>query len=402
MKKLSNTLRSLFLISICITVIFSCKKEEGAEPAGSLELWDNVVVPSQNSLVLDTNTTDFLNGVYTYNFNESGTLPVSVGDIIVGEEGEGFIRKVLTVSQNNGQYTFTTEQATLEDVFKSGEFNFNMDMAGIDPAKVEGLTFPWSGIIHNDGGLKFEMLSSNINFNPNWNFDFGFNTSGISKFEMSTYGSSFSADAELKAEITQNVSLNKSDTISVGTKKAVISVPVGPFTIPIVVRMGFYLIADYSASVSGVGSGILNYSASSQCDIGLKYENQNWQSIFNVNPTANLSLNSVDGSITGQLKYAWRPHIVVWIAGVKGPYINLLSPNLEATYRRSGSDWDFSADAFLKTAVGANVAAFGKSLGNYGPVETETERLTSKTPEKIERVSGDAQTGGINQQLTQL
>jgi hypothetical protein len=62
-------------------------------------------------------------------------------------------------------------------------------------------------------------------------------------------------------------------------------------------------------------------------------------------------------------------------------------------------DWDFKADVWLKSAVGINdISILGYNIEGYSKT-WETSKLSYITPYKIEKVSGDNQTGDFGRQL---
>jgi hypothetical protein len=399
-----------FTLLAFIIILAGCKKDDDTnEPPpvvpGPIELKENVKVVDHTLLSLDTTETDISTGIYVLTYTGTESNPVVTGDIIVGEEGEGYIRRVISVSQSGNIITLTTEQANMEDVFKSGTFNFSTNFDGMIPGKTSGFTHSVSNQeLYNQDGLKIEMVSGIITMDPEWYFDFGFGLEGINKFEMSTTGSSFSADASVKVTASQSVTLvDESYNLVSKTKRMVYLVPVGPIAIPIVIVVNFKLIADYSATVNAAATSTANLSTTSTLDLGVRYTSGQWTGIYNVSPVTTLDITQPIGNVGITFDCAVRPNITVKINGVFGPYANILAPtsSVTGTVALPSLDWDLKAEAWLKTSLGADVSILGYTLATYGPVEWETEKLTYHRPDKIERTSGDNQTADPNEALPQ-
>lgn len=400
--------RPLFISLLAVlTIVAGCKKDNQKPPvdSGPVEIWENVHVINSNTIQLDTVASDFNSG--TYVFTASGTPPtINVSDVIVGSTGEGYIRIVNSVSVSGNTITLQTSQGRMEDVFKSGEFNFTGNLDDMTPGKngsvaTSGFSYSVNNhMLYNQGPLQMELLSGTINLDPEWYFDFGFNESGITKFELSTTGSTFSADAEVKATASQAVSLiTGSDVLTTMVKHQVYLVG----EVPVVLTYKLKWVADYSATVAAAVTSTANVTTTSPLEVGVKYSDQQWQGIYNITPATTVLVTQPAGNVSATINYAWRPELTVSIYGLEGPYANILAPTTEikGTVASPSLDWDIKADAWLKTSLGANVTILGYTIASYGPQVWETDKLTYRKPDKIERVGGDNQQGPANAALPQ-
>ncbi|MCG3164638.1 MAG: hypothetical protein POELPBGB_00397 [Bacteroidia bacterium] len=406
-KLLPFTLLALFFI------FSGCKKKDDDDdnnppPAGPTQVWDNVIVADYTTLVLDATQSDFANGVYVFYYYGNESNPLQTGDVVVGEEGDGFIRRITSVTNNGIVYTCQTEQANMEDVFKTGTFSFYGNMDDMTPGKKEAVQAGFSYsmgnlVLYNQGPLKVEVLSGNISMEPTFYFDFGFNENGITKFQCQQYTEAYAANAQMKITATQAITpLTKSDVLASYTKHITFNVPVGQIVIPVKIRIDMKWIADYSVNIASAYTGTANFGTSGSYNVGVMYNNSQWQSIYELNNTPVFNYTQ-SGTVSTTFNYAWRPEITVKLYGVVGPVANILAPTaaIKGTVASPALDWDLKAEGWLKTTLGADVSILGNTLASFGPAVFETEKLIYRKPDKIERTSGDNQTGEPNQPLPQ-
>jgi len=73
-----------------------------------------MVVDSQPNLQL----ADTTGGVFTYNY--TGAPPaIKSGTILLSEQGEGYLRNVISVTDQGGKLVVNTQQATLDRLLSS-------------------------------------------------------------------------------------------------------------------------------------------------------------------------------------------------------------------------------------------------------------------------------------------
>ncbi|RKY18879.1 MAG: hypothetical protein DRP63_01440, partial [Planctomycetota bacterium] len=107
---------AVFMAAIVIVPAGCRKKKTKKETSGGYEFKQNVVEVDKLSEVKLVGITG---NEYTFS---APSPPAKVDDVIVGSEGQGYIRSVKKVIDNqNGTYTLITEQASLEHVIQEGE-----------------------------------------------------------------------------------------------------------------------------------------------------------------------------------------------------------------------------------------------------------------------------------------
>lgn len=398
MKKLK-----LLTILLIASVAFSCKKEKSNNPpdADPIELWSNVRVIDSTQLTLLEDTSLLNTG--TYKFTVIGTAPtITIGDIIIGATGDGYIRKVTSVSVSGNIITLQTSQASMANVFKSGKIDFTMDMSDMHLRTTgTGFTYDFNATtLWQDANLNVKVVNGQLNLNPNWFFDFRFNNNGISYFELS------SKDGTLNGNITLNVTtaaavtlLNKEKTIEIYSKSDIKWITVGSVLVPIVIKMDLNLVGTLSANVSSAINRQLTFNYSNTFNVGAKYQNNEWQGIYDFAPNNSISMNPITGKAGLSVNVNIVPRLDIKIMGVVGPNASIgLNNELKGNIASPSLDWDFNYDAWIKSTIGIKATILDFNIADYN-TSWETAKLNYKTPDKLERVSGDNQTGNANQAL---
>ena len=394
----SKLLFIAFFISLT-ALITSCKKDEDPAPQQPapktpLELQPNAQVIDTSKMILDLTTSDLNSG--TYVFKIIGEKPTfKAGDVMIGREGEGYIRKIISVSDGNGTVTYQTIQGTFEDVFKKGDLNMELDMNDMKPdGRLEGFSYSITNkTLYSNGPLNVDLVSANLSLDPKWNLNFSFEETGIKYFEMATSGTSWQADAKVKVTASQAVKLLKEkDTLVTFQKLIVKWVQVGFVPVPIVVKLKIQWLAEYSVDLAANISTSADVSTNGNLSLGIKYSNEQWQGIYNFNPTSDLVCENLSGNAKMTIKYAWRPVITAKLNGVLGSRASMgLMTDVIGNVASPSLDWDLKADAWLQPTVGADVTILGKKLVNFPDIVWESKKLTYIQPDKIQKISGDNQ-----------
>ena len=219
-----------FIIPIILLAIFSCKKDKNeitpedpttpSQPVPPPDLWENVKIIDTTTYTLNQSPTLIGNGIYQFSYT-GATPTITIGDIIVGSAGVGYLRKVTAVTLNSGNISLQTTQARMEDVFKNGGLNFNLDMDNMHQKSAStGFSYPINNkTIYQNGPLSIIINSGQIDLNPNWFFDFGFNSTGITKFEMSAQNGTLNGNFNMSVTASQAITLfDRNDTLTHLTK----------------------------------------------------------------------------------------------------------------------------------------------------------------------------------------
>lgn len=402
------------LFTVALLLIVSCSKDGGEKTPieqTTPVLKDNVKIIDAANLQLDLSQTQLDNGIYK--FTSTGTIPtIAVGDIIVGDQGQGFIRKVTSSSVNANIITLQTTEGSMSDVFKKGSFNFNLDMTNMqNRTSSSGFSYTITNqSIYQEGPLNIVLNNGQVDFDPNWFFDFDFDEDGINKFEVSAKNAKLNGNFTATITAAQAVTLiDRSSSILPGSvpykkefTKYVPAILLGvPVVVPITVVMELDLVVDYSASINAIITRKAQFTSNNTFNLGLNYSNHQWNDINSFSPSNNFTLLDRTGNATATVNLALTPKVSLKLYGQIGPYAHVsLMEKLSGSVASPSLDWDFKADVWLKSKVGINdVSILGYNIEGYNKT-WETSKLSYITPCKIEKISGDNQTGSFGQQLT--
>ena len=409
MKKYLKKLSLLFTLAMVLMV--SCSKEDSAktpEIVTALVLMDNVKIIDATELELDLTPSKIDNGIYEFSF--SGASPdIKLGDIIVGEQGDGFIRKVSSAAVNGNSIVLQTTQGTMSDVFQEGGFNFNLDMTDMKARGPSGFSYTITNkTLYEEGALSIVLNNTQVDFDPNWFLDFNFDKKGITSFEMSAQNGTLNGNFTATVTASQAITLlNKSSSILPNGKpysksytKRVPATLLGfPVLVPVTVVMNLDLVLDYSAIINAAITRQATFTSNNKFNLGLNYSNGKWNDINSFSPSNNFSLSKRTGNANATINLSLTPKVSFKLYGQAGPYASVgLMEQLSSSVASPALDWDFKADVWIKSTAGASVAILDYSLADYSKT-WETAKLSYLTPYKIEKVSGDNQKGNFGQQL---
>lgn len=366
---------------------------------------NNNVSINKNAKVLTSN--DFLkitqvkdNNILAQNDFKSDLM---IGDILISQEGYGFARKVVSISNQNGLKNIETVNASLEEVIEEGSIVFNKeltlaDVASITPANPafklslkkastsnqkdvlsidlsEGSSKLQSKILSIQGSLTFSLTP-----------DFGIN---IIHNEIQEFKSVLIANTnfDLTGEISLSSSkslINENHSIKIATFKFnPLTTLVGVLPIVIVPEEDVYLVANFSAD------GKIKYNITSslktQSGIGY-YKNIGWRPIFSsekkfevANPTIEANANLGVGAklLTNLLVYdQFGPAIGLTLEGI-----------LESKFTASPEEkkCKLSAQLSAKLSASASLEASGflKQILDTSKVDSNIEMNLFSLKQKL-------------------
>lgn len=393
---------TLFLLFCLLFGFNACKKEKHEDITPPLALWDNVKVIDTTNMVLDIVNSNFATGTLVYN-NTTIDTGIHTGDVIIGTEGEGYIRKITGITQNGNTTTLQTVHGTMSDVFKGGNFSFNVDMNDMHPGKKSGFGYSLTNqTLYQSGAANIKLESANLDIDPNWKFDFTFDEGGINYFEMSTTNSPYTASARLKFMVAQSDTLfDHTDTLTRYSKTITKWVMVGLVPVPVVVTLKFYWIAEYSLIGTTAISNVTDFSSAGTVTAGMRYQNGQWQGLHNFNVANNLDVSQPVANVALYANLALRPVVTAKLYGVAGPHASVAAMcDFTGVVATPNLDWDLTANAWLQASLGADVTILGNTIASMPEQEWQSPKKTFHKPDRIEKISGDNQQGSAGQMLS--
>ena len=129
-------------------------------------------------------------------------LARSPGDIVVSGRGAGFLRRVMAVSERDGQIQIATEPAALTDAIVEAEYDGQVHDAKWDWSgpKFGGVLLGFGGLeVQGVGAAKLTMTKGSLQFHPQLDLAMKMHYAKISKFDLVASGA-FDAELAIKLE----------------------------------------------------------------------------------------------------------------------------------------------------------------------------------------------------------
>lgn len=383
----------------------------------SLEVGASVLCPCTkviDSTAMTLTSRDDSTGVYVFQILRGPPPDVDSGSILVGAEGEGYIRRVQHASLAGDVLTVQTTQAYVEEAVEEGGFSttaFSDSTEGV-PAPGGGAWLgPWKtvymapGVGLNRAGLcctldglslSFKVtpsqsvpVSGTVNFTINQgDIDFSPRTQMVTKVHL---GKLTKFEHVLRGNLALNVdkytlsiALTGSTTLTPLTKESqnfiIQQRPYATFIgpMPVLVIFTKKISLDITPSVSVSSSFTGSFHSSLGIEAGARWTDPGgWKPVFgaskSVSVTAPQWASNVEG--TAAVKIAVVPEFNILLYGVVGPFINLepyANASASAVVGLSGItpsslDWETAIDLGLNLNGGAKLSVMGrKDLFTFG------------------------------------
>ncbi len=208
----------------------------------------------------------------------------SAGDIVVGSQGEGFLREVVSVEDDGAIVTLRTRDAFLDDVVVEGEFHESFRPLSEPLSRSEGDV--WRSAVTDQGGYvqlnRTKLLtdgslsveaSGGIGIDPTMHFDATFSGAQVDSFELSVDGQ-FDADLSVLVRNGGYAKVSHKLLKLWESPRYVWTGFIGP--VPVVVTTSVEVSADASVSVDGPLEVELGGVTSSQLQLSAELKDDAW------------------------------------------------------------------------------------------------------------------------------
>ncbi len=355
---LKAVLRVAVLVMILSMVsVTNCKK-----PPEDNIINDRTKLPEENSDLLSVLPEgDTLLLVYT----PGATKPaLNAGDIVVGQAGEGYLKRIVSTSIRGDTLVLATEQASLTDAIEKCAIDTTLALSAVsaemrsvraETTYVGGDGKEYRMVIQSRGptvrplldGKQFEVRLPNVRIEIS-------NASGLAAYvacDTIVLQKGLDVDLGLKihgAEVTEFRAIGRSSEavrfkgVKLGFVQSILSaeaqlklatVPLGnvvvwiptfpPVPIVFLFELGVYvgLGADLSIDVSGE----IRNDASVSCttSVGARYENHSWQGVFERSMYGSADFSFLPVNITAEMQGFLQGSLDTKIYGVAGPSLYL-------------------------------------------------------------------------------
>ncbi|MBX2827546.1 MAG: hypothetical protein KTR22_05255 [Flavobacteriaceae bacterium] len=395
---------------VALLLIMGCTNDDSNNNQTESEISEKVVVVLDDVSNVISNDFELSNGTYRIEFTEDVPV-VNEDDIIVGDEGEGFLRKVTSVNRDNNILVMQTSQATLDDLFDDASFQFNTDISqsfgslkpeerevkinyqkeGVSMA-ADGLSFDFSNtVLYESGTLDITITNGNVSFNPNLIFNSDYSLlRGLEFLEFKVENADLVLNCELDIRAVSSINLPEFSQTLINYDRPLVF-PVNG--IPVVVIVNTELVAVLNAGIENEINATPNWSSSFGVSAGVKYENNSWSNEFNLNSSLSLDNINLNGQANVSQSLEIIPKISLKFYGIIGPYCQPgISEDFSFNLAVPSLDWDANLDCGLDIVTGINVNIFGKDLIDYN-FNNNFEESIWNSPENVIIESGNNQTG---------
>ena len=336
----------------------------------SVVLKPGVIVIDSTQWLLASSAAQIGQGTYTYFGNNLPTFVAN--DIIIGMTGEGYLRKVTSVTSQSGQVTLGTIPAKLEDVFLQANINFGTSLSN---------TFDVSNTtLFQDGVASVKATSGTISITPNWNFNMQFQNGSMTGFAAVCQNGTLNANVQMGVSASSAENINSSVVLNPVPSRSIIWIG----QLPIVVTTYLSYVANVTGNVTALTNGTPAFNTTDNFTIGDVYSAGGWQGVYNFTHTAALT-NSIPPLAGFNLSCSIAPQMVQKIYGVVCPTATFALNTLESTTDGFTEQQSFS--------VSGNILGYSIP-DNSQTWNTDTISMQATTTNlKVAKVSGDGQVG---------
>lgn len=379
------------LVSISL-VLSSCAKDDNREYESQYTvIASNVEVVDSTELYLiatDSNALIFI---------VEGEPEIEVGDILVGTQGHGFLREVISIEQQDSLLTVQTDTASLSQVVEEGNLSVDMQL-NLEDADSVNFYQPLGGKvarqIDNGGGvdlsgfviysgevngvnLYLEITDGSIFFEPSLDINAEWDNFQIIEFHTIATG-----DLDLTCDLAASLSAPLSHSYEV---------PVVEFYwgnwfeidyVPVYISVTLNMFAGYDLDAQG--SIETGFSSEASVSIGAQYENGVWESVWG--RTLSLEDGASDWDyVDVTLKGYVRPEVQVELYEAAGPFLYG-----EPYFRFEGEVAPQIRDWYLYGGIGAglgfSVHIFDWDVVDFSTTLTPLEELITSDSWEFEEL----------------
>ena len=411
--------------------------------------YEKIVVIDETDII-KSSPAEIEEGKYVIEF--TNTIPeIDNQTILIGLVGEGFMRKVDSVTQSGNTFVIMTSQAKIEDVLiqggisfeqleKSGSISESLRVIGykqlnkmptrrdllydeslkkgnhffIIEEKIESplkgvsiterkrnaripagdeealIDFNFDGTkLYDKNGIK-AVLDGNLSFKPNIT---GYVDIGLFDTEAHIGVNNATMNFRSKLTVTADYAYDsKIDSVTLGTiRKSFVIVVAG---VPTLIQIKTQLDVETRIQSYGRVQYINEYEKTYKVNAGIKYEDGEWSSYFDESESSSMT-NNLKAQASVSPSFDIGPIVYFTVNGLAAPYI---STKMTTDIRLCAStenlkDFNVQIDANLgaKLTIGIHAYMFKKKLFDWNVTWENRKLLSDQFPYALEYISGNSQ-----------
>lgn len=346
---------------------------------------DEVIV-TDDAVVVEAETTPLdrvLGDTLVFQLSDSSPEFRS-GDVVVGEEGEGFLRRVVQVDVDGNEAVLITESASLVDVIEQGTLEESFDLEAAQKGALE-----WS-VIETAPGVEADALvlaielddvelpsnelvdvkltNGGAQFSPDIDFDLGIRRGELTDLLVAASGT-FELSMDLVLDASDEVSTK--DSISLATFQAQ---PITFFIgfVPVVIVPTLEFVAGYEVGLNQKAKITSGVASENVVTAGARYESGEWSPVLDRSNSLEARPFDWELSVSAGAKGYVQPNLSFQVYGVAGPFINS-SGFLRAETEVAPPAWAWGVYLGMDGAFGGEVSIFDNVLAKYEHTFAEVE-----------------------------
>jgi uncharacterized protein (TIGR02145 family) len=367
-------LRAAWMVLLSGIILFlplSCQKEE--EPEDQVKIPSTTKVISASDWNANIVSVDSSNYIYTFNSGITDLYDLQVGDILVSDVGNGCLRKISSVTTQNGQVIITTAFASLSEAIEDGSFTVDYHLTAdkvknirildenlkLTPVydksgKNTNLTYELSTYLDED---ELVEISATLTIDPTISCSYA-----ISNFEVKKLKIQFQVDEQIEIMATLtllNIEWEKEKKL-LSIEFTPITVMVGP--VPVLLTPEIEVNAGVNLEINSAITTSVTQNLS--FTVGIEYNKGSWSNFYDIEK--DFGYNPPELSATAEAKAYLKPQFNLKVYEVLSPYLFAeLYGRIEA---------DLFADPWWSLYAGAGIGAGVKvEIWDYTILDYETD-----------------------------
>lgn len=369
------------------TALLGCSAELGSD-GEQVELQDGTrLLENDESFVSADVSPDQI--VLTFS-RSADDIDLDVGDVIIGAEQDGYLRKITSVERSGTTLTARTEAASLTDAIARGTIAGEAVAADsdgwVDVTCPEGLTCRTVSLLDltgfelfngDVGGVPLSVTidGGNLDLEPSFDMNLELGLGGIETFSA-TAGGRLSVALDVTAvaggaiELAQEIDLSGPDTVIYRHPFTfLVPSPLGP--LPVVGALELDVFVGFEANFSAQATARTGFDGSATLNLGAEFADGEWSLQGEPAISANSHPLTLEGQASADIKAFLRPELRAVFYGVAGPGFALTS-----TFRGQGqfippAQVAAQVEACLRGDLDFTVEILSAQLANFS---TDAER----------------------------
>ena len=369
----------LVLLSACDDSVTDPPVLEEEEDPDEVVITDDAVVVSPETTPIQRVAGD------TLVFQISDASPeFEPGNVVVGEEGEGFLRRIVSVDVIGNEAVLITEEASLVDVVERGTLQESFQMqAALRTGPQWEVVRTAPGVTADATTLGIELddvelpsidlvdvvlKNGRVQFVPDIEFELSIRRQRLEQLRVAASGT---LDFNLDLEI------GTSDKVSYADSTSLVAFQSQPITffigfVPVIIVPTLEFVAGYEVEFEQTALITSGVESGNVITAGAEYENGGWGPVLDRSNSFEVRPFEWDLSASAGTKGYVRPQMSFRVYGVAGPFV-YSSAFLRAQTKVTPLAWTWNLYFGLDGAFGGEISIFDNALASYSHSFAEDE-----------------------------